>query len=52
MLVDFGKFSLLVRAYDEAAAYRFQSQADGGELTVKSEKLDLPLAGDAKVDLS
>ena len=49
MLVDFGKFSILVRAYDEAAAYRFQSQADGGELTVKGEKLDLPLAGDTKV---
>ena len=49
MLVDFGKFSLLVRAYDEAAAYRFQSQTDDGELTVKGEKLDLPLAGDTKV---
>lgn len=47
--VDFGSYSVVVRAYDDAAAYRFVSNGGGGEMTVKSETLVLPLKDSDKV---
>jgi len=46
--VEFGKYKLVVRAYDEAVAYRFVT-AFGGELTVVDETLELPLKSDDKI---
>lgn len=47
--VDFGSYSVVVRAYDDAAAYRFVSNGGGGEMTVKSETLVLPLKDSDRV---
>ena len=41
--IDFKTFKLLFRAYDEAVAYRFVSNAGKGQMKVFSEKLDLNL---------
>ncbi len=46
--IDFDKYKLVVRAYNEAIAYRFASDFDG-EITVFSETLDLPLSVDDKI---
>ena len=48
MDVDFPNFKLVVRAYNEAVAYRFVSNF-GGEITVYGETLDLPLAANDKI---
>ena len=38
--LDFGKYTLFLRAYDDAVAYRFATRFDG-EMIVKNELLDL-----------
>ncbi len=46
--IDFDKYKLVVRAYDEAIAYRFVSDFDG-EITVTGETLKLPIKGNDRI---
>ncbi|MFR6034153.1 MAG: glycoside hydrolase family 97 N-terminal domain-containing protein [Bacilli bacterium] len=41
--VDFAGYKVILRAYNEAAAYRFVSNFGDGEMLVFSETLKLPL---------
>ena len=46
--VDFGNYKVILRAYDEAVAYRFVSNFGQGEMLVFSETLKLPLPDSTK----
>ena len=46
LTLDFGKFNLLVRVYNEAAAYRFVSKFDG-QMVVNNELLELSSVADS-----
>lgn len=46
--VDFGGYKVILRAYNEAAAYRFVSNFGDGEMLVFSETLKLPLPDSTK----
>ena len=45
---DLGNYDVIIRVYDDAAAYRFVSK-NGGEMIVKAETLKLPLKDADKV---
>lgn len=45
--VSFKDFDILVRAYNEAVAYRFVSKLGDGKMVVEDETLVLPVGGDA-----
>lgn len=45
---DLGNYDVIIRVYDDAAAYRFVSK-NGGEMIVKQETLKLPLKDADKV---
>ncbi len=47
-VVEFDNFSLILRLYDDAAAYRFQLKGKGDAI-VKGETLTLPFPDDTKV---
>ena len=44
--VEFKNFNIIVRAYDDSAAYRFVSKLGEGEIKVFNETLKLPLKDD------
>lgn len=48
--LQFDKFSLILRLYDDAVAYRFKVDADG-ELIVNNETLTLPFPDDTKASV-
>lgn len=43
LVVDFKKFKVTFRAYDDAVAYRISTALGGGQMKVFSEKLELPV---------
>lgn len=49
MTLDFKLYKLVVRAYDDAVAYRFISKFDGDKMIVRGETLDIPLAKSDKL---
>ena len=46
--LDFGRWQLFVRAYDDMMAYRFAAKFGGGDMEVKSETLELKFDGGAE----
>ncbi len=47
--LSFGKWSLEVRAYNEAVAYRFSADFGEGNAVVEDETLELPFGPDTKI---
>lgn len=49
MELNFKKFKVIVRAYDDAVAYRFVSKLGDGKMTVRGETLNIPLKSSDKL---
>lgn len=49
MELNFKKFKVIVRAYDDAVAYRFVSNFGDGKMTVRGETLNIPLKSSDKL---
>jgi len=49
LVLDFKNYKLIVRAYNDAIAYRWTTSFGAGELLVNNETLKLPLASDDKL---
>lgn len=47
--LSFGKWSLIVRVYNEAVAYRFSANFGNGDAVIVDETLELPFASDTKI---
>jgi alpha-glucosidase len=48
LVLDFGDYDLIIRAYDDAAAYRFRTRLQG-EITVRAEEVAFAFGGDHRV---
>ena len=51
LTLDFGRYALVARAYDDCAAFRFRTDFGKGELIVRSETFEVPFAPDAQAVL-
>lgn len=49
MVINFKKFKVIVRAFDDAVAYRFVSNLGDGKMIVNDETLNIPLSDSDKL---